>query len=547
VKRRAVTCCAVLSAVLGVGFAWSVHAAEDAQQRWWSHVQYLADDSLEGRDTGSVGHRKAVDYVAKQFAAAGLRPAGDADTYLQTVTFNSRRVLEERSSLALERNGKLTALTLGDDATFSMRIQPAAQVRASLVFVGYGLTVPEAGHQDLAGQDLKGKVVVYFSGGPESIAGPLLSHYQTGPERWRSLKQAGAVGAIAIQNPRGQDIPWDRAKLARLLPAMSLTDASLNETAGQLIAVTMNPERAAVLFEGSGRSYEQLLAAAKARQPLERFALAQSVVAEVAFESKEVTSHNVVGIRPGTDPRLKSEYVVISAHIDHVGIGEPVNGDRIHNGAMDNASGIATLIETAAALKASKARLKRSVVFVAVTAEEKGLLGSRYFANKPTVPESAIVANLNTDMFQPHFPLKSLIVQGIDESDLGDDLRKAATALGLQVLADPEPERNSFTRSDQYSFIRRGIPALSMKVGFVKDSAEHEFVKQWRKERYHAPSDDLQQPVDLQSAVDFNRVYARIVEAVANRNTRPSWKETSFFKRFAVPKEVEGVQRSSRR
>ena len=254
-NRRSGTRGAVLAAVLGVSFACGTQAATtDAQQRWWSHVQYLADDSLEGRDTGSEGHRKAADYVAKQFAAAGLKPAGDGGSYLQSVQFTSRRILEERSSLVLERDGKRTPLTLGDDATISMRIQPMPTLRASLVFVGYGLTVPEAGHQDLAGQDLKGKVAVYFSGGPEGIAGPLLSHYQTGGERWKALQQAGAIGVIAIQNPRGQDIPWERSKLARLLPSMALLDASLNETAGQLIAVTMNPERAAVLFEGSGQS-----------------------------------------------------------------------------------------------------------------------------------------------------------------------------------------------------------------------------------------------------------------------------------------------------
>lgn len=523
----------VLSVVLGLAISGSVHAADEAQQRWWAHVKYLADDSLEGRETGSPGHRKAADYVAAQFKAAGLRPAGDAGSYLQSVAFDSRRIIEERSSLVLEGAGKRTRLTLGDDATLSVRIAPVPRLRAPLVFIGYGLSVPEANHDDLAGQDLRGKVVVYFSGGPESIPGPLLAHYQTAAERWRALKAAGVIGVVGIQNPRGQDIPWERSKLARLLPAMALADPSLDETVGQQIGITVNPQRAAAWFEGSGQSYEKLLAAATARQPLERFALAQTLEAEVAFEAKPATSHNVVAIRPGSNAALKSQYVVVTAHLDHVGIGEPINGDRIHNGAMDNASGIATLIETAATLERSRAKLARSVLFVAVTAEEKGLLGSRYFANRPTVPAKALVANLNTDMFQPQFPLQSLIVQGIDESDLGDDLRKLAGPLGIAVMGDPEPERNSFTRSDQYSFIRRGIPALSLKVGFTKDSPEHELVKQWRKERYHAPSDDLQQPFDLQSAVDFNRVYAQVLTAVANRKMPPRWKETSFFKRFA--------------
>jgi Zn-dependent M28 family amino/carboxypeptidase len=208
-----------------------------------------------------------------------------------------------------------------------------------------------------------------------------------------------------------------------------------------------------------------------------------------------------------------------------------MSGDAIYNGAMDNASGIATLIETAAAAAAKKSA-KRSIIFLAVTAEEKGLLGSRYYANRPTVPATSIVANLNTDMFLPLFPLHSVIVQGLEESDLAGDLRQSARPMGLEVYGDPEPERNAFVRSDQYSFIKTGVPSISLKVGFVKGSPEHEMVKRWRTERYHAPSDDLAQPIDRQCAEDFNRVYVALLEAVANRPTRPAWNHDSFFKRF---------------
>jgi Zn-dependent M28 family amino/carboxypeptidase len=220
----------------------------------------------------------------------------------------------------------------------------------------------------------------------------------------------------------------------------------------------------------------------------------------------------------------------VSAHLDHIGVGT-MKGDAIYNGAMDNASGIATLIETAAAAAAKKG-FKRSVIFAAVTAEEKGLLGSRYFANRPTVPATSLVANLNTDMFLPLFPLRSVVVQGLEESDLATDLRSIARPMGVEVYTDPEPERNAFTRSDQYSFIRTGVPSISLKVGFTKGSPEHELVKKWRTERYHAPSDDLAQPIDRKAAEDFNRVYVAVVEAVANRSTRPSWNGDSFFKRF---------------
>jgi hypothetical protein len=287
----------------------------------------------------------------------------------------------------------------------------------------------------------------------------------------------------------------------------------------QQLAVTVNPDTAEKFFVGTGHTFRELLELSNAGQALPRFVVPASIRATVAIETQSLTSDNVVGILPGTDPVLKNEYVVISAHLDHVGVGT-MAGDAIYNGAMDNASGIATLIETSEAASAKKG-FKRSLMFLAVTAEEKGLLGSRYYANKPTVPASAIVADLNTDMFLPLFPLHSLIVQGLEESDLAGDVRKTARPLGIEVYSDPEPERNAFVRSDQYSFIRTGVPSISLKVGFTKGSPEHEMVKRWRTERYHAPSDDLAQRIDRQAAEDFNKVYVALLEAVANRPTRP--------------------------
>ena len=342
------------------------------------------------------------------------------------------------------------------------------------------------------------------------------------------------IGVISIQNPIGQDIPWARSKLARLRPSLSLADASLSENAGLRFSMTLNPASAEKFFVDSGHSFAEILKLAEAGKSLPRFAIPATVRATVAFEKQTFESQNVVGILPGTDPKLRNEYVVLSAHLDHVGKGEPINNDAIYNGAMDNASGIATLLEAARAFGEKNKRFRRSVVFLAVTAEEHGLLGSKYYAAYPTVPARSIVANINIDMFLPLFPFRSFIVQGLEESNLADDLQKVAKSIGVEVLSDPEPERRAFVRSDQYSFIRRGVPALSLKVGFVKDSPEHDIVKRWRKERYHAPSDDLQQPVDFEAAARFNEAYLQIVEAVANRPERPRWNDNSFFKRFAT-------------
>jgi Zn-dependent M28 family amino/carboxypeptidase len=337
---------------------------------------------------------------------------------------------------------------------------------------------------------------------------------------------------LSITNPKGMDIPWDRSKLARFLPSLAIADPALDETLGQQVAVTINPARAEPFFEGSGHTFKELLALSNEGKVLPRFPIPASARIGVTIDARPLESDNVIGILRGTDPTLRNEFVVVSAHLDHLGVGEPIGGDAIYNGAMDNASGIATLIETAAALSA-RGGLKRSVVFAAVTAEEKGLLGSRYFANRATVPSSAIVANLNTDMFLPLFPLKSLVVQGLEESDLAEDLKRVARPRAVEVLSDPEPERNAFTRSDQYSFIKTGVPSLSLKVGFGRNSAEHEIVRKWRTERYHAPSDDLSQPVDREAAEAFGALYVEVVAAVANRPTRPRWNGDSFFRRFA--------------
>jgi len=508
----------------------TVSTAQEPAAKWWAHVSFLATDAMAGRDTGSAEHRKAAEYIAAEFKKAGLEPGGTSG-YFQPIRFRSRRIVEAKSSLALVRpGGAVENVELGDEATFSMRIEPAPSVEAPIVFAGYGLQVPESKHDDLAGLDLKGRIVLLLTGGPAHIPGPLLAHYQS--VRWEYLKKAGAIGVFSIQNPKGQDIPWDRSKLSRFMPSLAIADPALDETLGQQAAVTINPARAERFFTGSGHTFKELLALSNDGKVLPRFAIPATARVKVAIDAKTIDSDNVIGILRGTDAKLRDEYVVISAHLDHVGVGEPIGGDRIYNGAMDNASGIATLIETAAGA-AARGGLKRSIVFAAVTAEEKGLLGSRYFANRPTIKAGTIVANLNTDMFLPLFPLKSVVVQGLEESDLAEDLKRVARPLAIEVLSDPEPERNAFIRSDQYSFIKTGVPALSLKVGFVKGSPEHQTVLKWRSERYHAPSDDLAQPIDRKAAEDFGKIYLAVVEAVANRPTRPQWNGNSFFRRFA--------------
>jgi len=501
-------------------------------KRWWSHIEFLASDDLQGRDTGSEGHLKAARYLASEYERAGLKPAGTAG-YFQPIPFNVRQIVEDQSSLALVRNGKTERLILGDDATLGMRGDIQPDTEAGAVFAGYALKVPEKNYDDLAGLDLKGKIVVMLAGGPSSIPGPLKAHYSSAGERWKYLKAAGAVGTATIQNPKSMDIPWSRASLSRFMPSMSLPDPSLDESQGLRLAVTINAAKADKFFQGTGHTIAEILAAADNDKPLPHFALPGTIRAHVQIKKSTVESQNVAALLPGTDPVLKNEYVVLTAHLDHVGVGEPINGDKIYNGAMDDASGIASDLEIARMLHESNAKLRRSVLFVAVTGEEKGLQGSRYFAAHPTVNGKSMVADINMDMFLPLHALHYLEVQGLGESTLGDDIRTVARAAGVEVQADKEPQRNLFIRSDQYSFIRRGIPALAFKFGYIPGSPEEKLHKDWLRDRYHAPSDDLNQPVDKAAAAQFDRIILALVERVADANSRPEWKPDSFFRRFA--------------
>ncbi|WP_309895483.1 M28 family metallopeptidase [Archangium sp.] len=502
--------------------------------RWWKHVEFLADDSLEGREPGSEGYRKAAAYVAERLAAAGVKP-GAGEGYLQEVALRSRRLVEERSRLALVRGGKEVPLVLGEDAILSSRMGEAGSVDAPLVFVGYGLSIPEAGHDDLAGVDLKGKIAVILQGGPERISGALRAHHGSSTERVKALKQAGAVGFVTLQNPKLVEVPWARTAGARKQPSMEFIDPALNDEQGLAVSVTVNPARAQKLFKGAPHTFEALVALANADKPLPRFELPARLEAELAFETAPVKSANVVGVLPGSDAALAGEYVVLSAHLDHVGVGEPVKGDRIYNGAMDNASGVAAVLEVARALQASEAKPKRSVLFVLVTGEEKGLLGAKYFAAHPTVPRADLVANLNLDMFLPLTAFTHLVAYGREESTLAAPLAQVAAAHGVKVLADPQPNRRGFVRSDQYAFIREGVPALAFKFGSEPGSKEDRLYKQWYHERYHAPSDDLAQPVSREGAAKFIRLFTDLARSVADAPERPRWNEDSFFKRFARP------------
>jgi hypothetical protein len=552
-KRLLLFICAG-AAVYAAGIAVD-YAAEG--KLWWSHIQYLADDQLGGRDTGSEGYRQAVQYVSTQFERAGLKPLG-TDGYQQPVAFDKKELSAAGSSLELVRDGKAEPLAMGADASLSARGDLAAEVEAPMVFVGYGMVIPEAHYDDLAGLDLKGKIAVYVSaGGPVKAPGNVKSHYSSGAERWAALRHAGAIGVATIPGgrrpdgaaPQGQNPP-DGAAAAGVAagagagrgggggrgapqPSIVLADKALQESQGQQVAMSVTRQGAEKLFAGSGHTIEEITKLANANEPLPTFPLMGTLHAKAVVKHSEMQASNVVGVLPGTDKKLKNEYVVMSAHLDHLGTGRPVNGDNIYNGAMDDASGIASVLEIARLMKATGVKPKRSIIFLAVTAEEKGELGSRFFAAHPTVPAGQIVADINLDMFLPLYALKVIEVQGLAESSLGETVRTAAAENGVAVQVDQEPEQNRFIRSDQYSFIRRGIPSLAFKFGYEPGSADEKTRRDWVKNIYHKPADDLNQPVDAAAAARFDRIILNLLQKVADAPARPHWNQDSFFRRFA--------------
>ncbi len=503
-------------------------APDPAGARWWSHIAEIASDRYEGRLTGTSGYDRAAAYVVGQFKALGLKPAG-TKVYLQPVAFVEQTVDQSTSRLTLSGAGGTRALRIGDAALLGTRFTQPPKIDAPLVFIGYGLALPEAGADDFAGLDLKGKIVVYLNGGPATLSAALKSHSRAaafGP----ALERAGALGVIAIANPKSMDIPWARIRLSGSQPGMQLADQALRDVHRAMFSASLNPAQADALFAPAGHRFADLLALADAGAPMPRFDLKQRLAGTVVAHRRPVTAPNVVAVLPGTDRTLGAQYVIVSAHLDHLGIGEAVGGDRTYNGAMDNASGIASMLECARALAAAPPR--RSTIFLAVTAEEKGLLGSRYYANRPTVPAASIAADVNMDMFLPLYPLTRMVAYGADQSSLGAAAKSAADKAGIALAPDPAPDRNLFVRSDQYSFIRTGVPALSLKFEPANDE-EKAMEKGFLANRYHAPSDDLRQPVDRAAAGKFNGYLVNLITDISNTSARPTWNNDSFFRRFA--------------
>jgi len=510
------------------------------QKRLYSHLAYLADDALEGREPGHEGYELAAKYVAQQYAEIGLEPGGTEQWY-QQVELQTYLLDPDSPVMTVHRDGGDIELGFRDEFVMGGdKVSEEQRVRGEVVYVSYGAHAPQYGYSDLDGVDLEGKIVAYFSGGPASITGDKLAHFSSTTNKTKEWVARGAVGAITLVSRKTEEsYPWERRKQTTGAKPGKTWINTAGEAANYFAeirgATVISPAYAAEMFHGTPISF------AAARDAIEA---SESASVPLGFEvtlarktsQQRITSPNVIGLLRGTDPALADEYIVYTAHLDHVGRSLPVDGDDIYNGMYDNAMGTAIMLEAARALAANPPR--RSILFVALTAEESGLLGSDYFAHYPTVTKDSIVANVNMDMPLFLFPLNEMVAFGAEHSSLGAVADAAAAAEGLVLVPDQQPDEILFSRSDQFSFVKQGIPAIWLDTSIASSDASVDgaaIIKDHLLNHYHKPSDDLSRPIDWDAALRFTRANARIGWGIGNADTRPTWNEDDFYGDMYAP------------
>lgn len=490
--------------VLGV-VAVAAQLPESIRQ-WWTYTQALSNDSMEGRDTGSEGYHRAAMYVVSKFQAAGLQAAGSAG-YYQTVPLHEVRFVSGESAVRLVRESGTEDLQWLRDITVPAALSVPPSLAGKLVFIG----------NEPGAIDFYGKIVVRLRGAGVSGRGQASQQFP------------GAVATLSIDSTAGAEPPrWP----VQYSVTMRLRDDQLPRISSQ-IAFRFNPASAEKLFIGSGHSYHELRGLADSGKPLPSFEIPATLDARMHFQTRDLTSDNIIASLPGSDPELSKQYIVVSAHLDGYGFGEPWNGDRIYNGTFDDAAYLATLMDLADKLHNSGTHLRRSLLFCAFTGEEKGLLGSKFFTTHLTVPHEELAADINLDQLRPIFPLKILTALAINDSSLGETAKEVAAPMGIRLQPDPEPQRNLLRRSDHWNFMQIGVPAIGFIFGYENGSPDEAVYRRWYAERYHSPADDLNQPWDPTAAAKFNEFFNRFVIRLANDSTRPAWNPNSPLVREA--------------
>ena len=500
------------------------------------HMEALAADDMRGRAAGTSDYDAAADYVADRYRSIGLLPLGDKGSYFQSIRFFETRLEPESAAFSMSKDDEQVDLVFRDDFIRAGGYGDKNEtITAPLVFVGHAIVAPEYDHDDFANIDVEGKILVVLSGAPPQFATDQRAFYSSSRGKQAVAVARGAVGIINVRTPVDQERrPWERYLPGIGSPGMRWLDADgaphqgFSELAG---SATVSESGAEKLFDLAAVNIDDVFANHAGGNT---GSFDMGITATLSRESKQrqVESSNVIGLLAGSDPELRNQYIVYTAHLDHIGIRPGQDGDDIHNGAYDNAAGIGTILEIAAAMAVMDTRPRRSVIFAAVTAEEKGLQGSSYFAKNPPVPLDELVANLNIDMPYLGFPIGDVHAFGAEHSSLSMAVTEAAAYSGLALTPDPMPEEVRFVRSDQFSFVKEGIPALALKPGSQSTDPDVDgeaALNDFLKNHYHRASDDLNLPFDSESAERFARTGLMLGLIVADNPVRPYWNNGDFF------------------
>ncbi len=505
-------------------------------------MAFLADDLLEGREAGTRGDALAQLYLRTRFETLGLKPAGDGGSYLQR--FSVRGTSLELGSVDFRVIGPTGTAQFEngiDVAIYGDVMEADQRIEAPVVFAGSGIVAPEHGIDDYRGLDVKGKIVAVLGGPPAFLPAAEAAHYGSADQQRIQAAKQGAIGVIHLWTPALEQ----RFAFERIKSTLGRTDLNWIGADGQpkitapgvRLRAFARGTAAEALFKGTPHSFSQLIEAAKTSSPRGFDLMTKVSLARRSRHDDKMVTANIAGLIEGSDPQLKHEIVVLTAHYDHIGIGPAVAGDQIYNGALDNAAGTAMLIEVARNIMSDSSRPKRSILFLAVGAEEKGMIGSDYFAQNPTVRGGKIVANINLDGAMPFYDFRDVVAFGAEQSQIGEHLASAAAQLGLTVASDPFPEEGILTRSDQISFIKRGVPAVFLYIGFTAMDGSYVGRKIWDRmtaTSVHRPGDDLSQQIDYDVLAKFTDVFRRLTLETANAATHPQWYEDSLFgARFA--------------
>jgi hypothetical protein len=527
-----------LLAAIGL-LAAPVAAQSNLPQALEAHVRFLADDRLQGRGLGQPGHEIAALYIASQFASIGLQPAG-TDSWFQRITFAERAFTSTTETISFTHAGQTQIWENGKNLVLAPgNTQGTDELTAPLVFAGFGLYDESLGLDDFAGLDVAGKIVIVLTGAHPRLPSETAAHLARVSKASRAL-ELGAIGLIQVRTYAEQArAPFAKSAARARIPArgpLAPDGSPLGDGAGLKVRATLDDGPAAALFASAPTKLVAVLDEARTKPP-KGFALPGQLTIRRSQSITRITSPNVLGLLPGRGPRAQ-EIILVSGHADHLGLKPDAKPgeDAIYNGAMDNAGGIATLIETARTLAAAPPP-KRSILFIATTAEESGLLGADYWSRFPTVPLPRVIGAVNIDMPILTCNFADVVAFGAEHSTLITPVRAAARREGLQVSPDPQPEEAIFTRSDHYPFVRAGIPAVFLKTGDKdtdggKRCSTTELL--FRTTHYHEVSDDLSQPFDWQAAAKFTRLNTDIIRRITS-GPRPLWFEGDYFGNAFAP------------